>query len=249
LQGVLGIADAIDVEWQADGLRRAQQKRFQLGAAFVVSPITDPDKALALGLNLRRMEQARVSRLVPDEDAAAPTPSPIHLGQGLAEGEDAVVALKVELTDRVRIADGAMMRIVEEEREARAAAALAPKGGYEPRLVPFVHDHDVGVRQGQVELEKILVGARAQLRIGVVIGLKARLAMILDEVLDAPRIDRLVGDDLVALGDQLAQDSTQEVRVAVVPAGSQRMREIDKPHAMPLSCDDACEAKSMRTDR
>ena len=182
---------------QADRLRRPQQKRLELGAALVVAPIADPDEALPLRLALRRVEEARVGGLVPDEDAPAPAPAPVDLGQRLAEGEDAVVAVEVEAPDRLGIADGAMVGVVEQEREAGAAAALASESRHQPRLVPFVDDDHVGIGQGQVELQKVLVGARAQLRIGFAVRRETGLAVILHEVLDAPRMARLVRLDLV----------------------------------------------------
>ena len=102
---------------------------------------TRPSRRSSLG---RRMEQARIGGLVPDEDAVAPAPAAVDLGERLAEGEHAVVAVEVEGADRVRIAHGAMMGVVEKEREAAAAPPRPADGRDEPWLVPFVHDHDVG---------------------------------------------------------------------------------------------------------
>ena len=53
------------------------------------------------------------------EDAAAPAPAAIDLGQSLAEGQDAVVAVEVEGVDGLGVADGAVVRVVEQQREAR----------------------------------------------------------------------------------------------------------------------------------
>ena len=234
---------------QADRLRRAQQKRLELGAALAVAPIADPDEALPLRLALRRVEEARVGGLVPDEDALAPAPAPVDFGQRLAEGEDAVVAVEVEAPDRLGIADGAVMGVVEQEREAGAAAALASESRDQRRLVPFVDDDEVGIGQGQVELQRVLVGARAKLRIGFAVRRETGLAVIVQEVLEAPRMARLVRLDLVPLGDQLAQHAAQEMGVAVVPAGAQGMGEIDDPHAMAFSCGLACASAATSSGR
>ena len=58
--------------------------------------------------------------------------------------------------------------------------------------------------------------------------------MVADEVGAAPAGGGLEGADLVALGHQLAGDAAQEVGVAVVPAGDERVAEDDDPHAAGL---------------
>jgi hypothetical protein len=57
------------------------------------------------------------------------------------------------------------------------------------------------------------------------------LAVVADEVLAAPAGRGLERPDLVAAGQQLARDAAQEVGVAVVPAGLERVAEQDDPHA------------------
>ena len=86
----------MDVERQAAACAGAQQEVLQLRAALAVAPIADPDQALARAFRRRRAEQAGVGGLVPDEDAAAPAPAAIDLGQRLAEGQHAVIAVEIE---------------------------------------------------------------------------------------------------------------------------------------------------------
>ena len=74
-------------------------------------------------------------------------------------------------------------------------------------------------------------GQRGQFWIGGPVGRQPRFAMIGQQVPQAPRALRLEDADLMAEDDQLPQDATQEVGVAVVPAGRQRMGEIDDLHA------------------
>jgi len=168
---------------------------------------------------------------MPDERPAAPAPSAINLRQRLAEGQHAVVAVEIEAPDSVGIAHRAMMGVVEQQREPTAAPTHRPDGGHQPGVVPFMHDHEVGVGQGCVEIEAFVVGARREFWVGRPIGVKPGFSMILEQVLQAPRLGRLVGRDCVAAMDEFAQHTAQEVRVAVVPAGGERVSETDDPHA------------------
>ena len=60
---------------------------------------------------------------------------------------------------------------------------------------------------------------------------KPGLAVLSQQVGQAPAVGRLVDDLLVAAVAQFACDPAQEVGVAVVPARGERVREIDEPHA------------------
>ena len=96
---------------------------------------------------------------MPDEHALAPAPAPIDVGQRLAEGENAVVAVEIEAPDRVGVAHRAMMRIMKEQREPRAAPTRRADGGNEPGLVPLVHEDQVGVGRRCVEIASAPIGA------------------------------------------------------------------------------------------
>src|SRR5256885_2800431 len=73
------IAHAVDVEGQIGVATWLQQEIDDLAAALSVAPIADPYEPFAVGLFGRRMEAARVRRLVPDEGAVAPSRSLVHL--------------------------------------------------------------------------------------------------------------------------------------------------------------------------
>jgi hypothetical protein len=75
-----------------------------------------------------------------------------------------------------------------------------------------------------------------ELRISLIEGLQARLAMIGEQILQAPRLLGLERDDLMAARLQFAKHAAQKVRVAVVPAALQRMGEIADLHAAALAC-------------
>jgi hypothetical protein len=59
--------------------------------------------------------------------------------------------------------------------------------------------------------------------------------MILEQIGKAPGPFGLIGLNVVAARNQLAQHAADEMGVAVVPARTQRMREIDDPHAAPAN--------------
>ena len=129
-----GIADAMDVEWQPRLRCRLQQEGFDLLGSLTVAPVSDPDQPRAGLLLRKRMEQASVGRLVPGPHAVAPTPSPVDLRQRLAESQDAIVAGQIERAHRLRFADCAMMRVVEQQSEtvlppAEARRRAATKAG------------------------------------------------------------------------------------------------------------------------
>jgi hypothetical protein len=61
--------------------------------------------------------------------------------------------------------------------------------------------------------------------------------MVGEEVREAPAVLRLVGPDVVAAGGEGAEDAAEKVGVAVVPAGGERVGEVDDPHAaLPFGC-------------
>jgi hypothetical protein len=209
-------------------LRRAPQDEVRGGTTIF-------DGALRMragrGGVLGRVEQSRIRRLVPDEHPVAPAPAAVHGRERFAEGEDAVVAVEVEAADRVGIAHRAVMGIVEQEGEAAAAAARPADPGDEVRLVPLVGQDRVGAVQRGVEVERGVENGRGQVRVRSQGGGEARLAVIAQEVLDAPGAVRLVGRDPVAGRGQLPQHAAQEMGVAVVPAGAEGVGEDDDLHA------------------
>ena len=77
--GFLGIADAVDVEREADLLRGAEQEVLQLLGPLAVAPIADPDETFALLLHIGRVEEAGVGGFVPGPDVA-PAPAAIDFG-------------------------------------------------------------------------------------------------------------------------------------------------------------------------
>ena len=228
---VFGIAHAIDVERQTGARGGAQQEFLDFVGPLVVPPIANPDKALARAGRFRRLEQPRVRSFVPNKYALAPAPTAIDFSQRGPEGQHAVVAIEIIAADRIWIADRAMMRVVKQQSEASPLPPHSAERRDQPRLVPFVDNHQISVVNQGGQIDALAVFNRGKLGICRAIGVETRLAMIAQELREAPTPLRLVGDDLMPRVDQLAQHAAQEMRVAVIPARSERMGEIADLHA------------------
>ena len=63
------------------------------------------------------------------------------------------------------------------------------------------------------------------------VGVEAGLAVVVEQILQAPRSRLLVGGDLVTAMHELSQYTSQKVGIAMIPAREQRMREVNDPHA------------------
>ena len=177
------------------------------------------------------MEQADVGGLVPRPDPIAPSPLAVHLGQRFAERQHAVVAGKIEGADRRGIADRAMVGVVEEQREASTSPAQRTDRRDERRLVPFVDDDELGIADQNFCLGIGGVAFRRKLRIRGAKGVEPGVPVIGAKVRQAPIAYGLQRADIMPARHQLAQHAAQEMRVAVVPARQQGMREIDDLHA------------------
>jgi hypothetical protein len=94
-----------------------------------------------------------------------------------------------------------------------------------------VDDDHVGALERRIEVEGVcIVRGRAQprerrLEIG-----QRLLAVVRREIAPAPAVGRFVNRDLVSPRRQFPNDAAQEMRVAVVPVGHQRVIEEDELH-------------------
>ena len=177
------------------------------------------------------MKQGDVRRLVPDEHPPPPTPAAVDFSQRLAESQHTVVAGQVEGLDRLRIADRAVVGIVEQQREPPSPRPLPADGGDQLGVVPFMDDDEIGAVTGLRDIEPHRVDRRAEFGIGALEGFEPPAPVIGEQPLQAPGALRLIDLHLMAAIDQVAQDAAQEVGVAMVPAGGQRVGEVDDPHA------------------
>ena len=136
----------------------------------------------------------------------------------------------------IRRGDGAVVRVVEEQPISAAAMPVFPHPADKFVVAPLVHDHEVGAVKGFVEVERVQVvrGARDR-RVRELEHLDRPFAVLAAEVHEAPRVARLVNADVVAALAERAHDSAEEVGVAVVPAGQERVIEHHDAHALGLS--------------
>ena len=93
-----------------------------------------------------------------------------------------------------------------------------------------MHDHHVSFLQGGSRLVESREDAWLQLWIEAAEGVQTGFAMVAQKVLTAPGARGLQRHDPVAAVKQVAQHATQEMRVAMVPAGGEGVGEIDEFH-------------------
>lgn len=147
------------------------------------------------------------------------------MAKDLAEGEHTVEAVEVELREFVRCADGAMMGVVEQQREGRAVSPSRSDVCDQIRRIPFVDDDEIGAVQCLIEIKGGVVAADADAgkqRWNILHRLTATLA---DRIQSAPAVDRLEHDDLVTERVKFAGITAHEMGIAVVPAGGERVIE------------------------
>ena len=136
---------------------------------------------------------------------------------------------EVEAVDGVRVADRAVVGVVKQQGEG-CMFAMAADGGDQSGFVPLVHNDQVGAMQ---RLFQVVVAGQDAGAQAWEVGCKRAggvAALLGEEVGAAPALGRLVGDDVVSACGERAEDAAEKVRVAVVPAGDERMREVDDAH-------------------
>src|SRR3954468_15896955 len=131
INDLAGIPHSVDARGESESHCGLDQELVELAVTLIVAPIADPDEILFLAAAGQRMEQRRIRRFVPGVGPSAPAPCRIDVAEHLSEGEHAIVAREVEEGDLVRGGDGAMMRVMEEKREAAARFALRSDAGDE----------------------------------------------------------------------------------------------------------------------
>src|SRR5690606_34717809 len=91
---------------------------------------------------------------MPDPYPPAPAPASIDVGDGLAESESPVKMFQRVTVKLTRRADGTMMRVMEQQLVAFAAAEPVPADALQKLdRVPLVHDRDVRAIERPVEVE------------------------------------------------------------------------------------------------
>src|SRR5207248_3753920 len=125
----------------------------------------------------------------------------------------------------------AVMRVVEKQPERGAALAQSAQLAHEARIVPLVHEHEVGASDRARQIELFVIADGSDARVGTPCSLERGDTVLGDEVLHAPCVLRFVHVDARSAFDQFGRDAAEEMGVAVVPVGEQRMAEDDDVHA------------------
>src|SRR3954454_17975538 len=108
MDGVLGIANAEDFGAQSKTMHRADEVLAQFFRAFLVAPITDPDHVALRMFRRTRIEDACISRFMPDEHAATPAVALVGMFQRGSVGENAIVVQKLKAADFILRGEGAV---------------------------------------------------------------------------------------------------------------------------------------------
>ena len=106
---------------------------------------------------------------MPGPHAVFPPQLCVNTGKDRPEGENSVVALQIETLHRVGLAQRSMMCVVEQQYKTCSATPQMREAIYSGRIVPFVHNDEIGpVRQRvEIRLSGIVFDA---LEIGVRVG-------------------------------------------------------------------------------
>ena len=103
------------------------------------------------------VKHPHVGGFVPRPGAGRPAFAQIQVAQHAAEGQNAVVMVKVILGHAVAIRDGAVVRVMEQQTVAAEDGAMNAKPLYQRVVVPFVNQHEIGPVERLVEIEEIRV--------------------------------------------------------------------------------------------
>src|SRR4051812_3870379 len=228
---MLRIAHPMNPGSQAQPCCRCNQVLMQFGRSLFIAPVADPYQIASLEI-AQRLKHGRVRRLVPGEHALCETAFQIDLAQRPTEHQCGIEAVKVSLVDLVRRGDGAMMGVMEEETERSSVDAALSQFIDQPFRRPLVDDDGVRLIERFIEVERELeIAADIDVRDSFPCFDQRVLAAVLDGIEPAPAVVGLIDRDAMAHRGQFARDPTQEMSVAVIPAGRYRMAEEDDVHA------------------
>src|SRR5690606_32515674 len=130
------------------------------------------------------------------------------------------------------------MRVVKQQTEPAATSPRFTQPGDQGRLVPLVCHHQISAVENATQVQGSRRVAPTSESRKAVLELPERLgAVFQNHVLSTPAVGRFVHLDLVAQVAQLAHQTPEKMRVAVVPAGHQRLIEHHDAHeSTPTRC-------------
>src|SRR5438105_3180084 len=105
------------------------------------------------------------------------------------------------------------MRVMEVKQVGAMFAVVFPDAPYEIGRIPFVDEHDIGVAQHVVHIQRWLkVKNAADKRISFARRIDGLTAVLLDEIAAAPSVARFENLDGMPAADQFARHSAKEMR-------------------------------------
>ena len=149
--------------------------------------------------------------------------------------QHAVIRLQCIGAHRLRLADRAVVRVMEQQGEPPTPRPQCAECSHQGGLVPLVDNDQIGAVARLRQIDAGLEHLRHQVGIGLAERRQRVRAMIGEQVGQAPGPAWLVRHHVMASPGQFAQHAAQEMRVAVVPARQQRVREVDDPQASALA--------------
>ncbi len=230
-EGRRRVAYAVETGAEGEGLDGIDEKFVEFGGAFFVAPVADPDE-IAVGLEVGDgAEEASVGGFVPGPGVLGPASLAVEVGKDLAEGQDAVEVGQVVAGHGLGVGDGAVVGVVEEEAVGSIAGVMAADAGDESGVVPFVDEDQLYAVEGGVEIEREgVVAAAFESGVGFAEGFEGFWAVLGEEVFQAPGVAGFVDAEVVAAEEEFGGDAAEEVGVAVVPVGQERMIKQGNPH-------------------
>src|SRR3569623_1250600 len=127
-----------------------------------------------------------------------------------------------------------MVGIVKQEARTRMGGAIFADTTHELMIVPFVHDDEVGAVDQLADLVVLhIVKVAHELgNVPMKVGERAR-SLIAEEMGETPSAVRFIYLHLVPARLEFAHHATQEVGIAVIPVGHQRVIEHHDTHGWP----------------
>ncbi len=157
--------------------------------------------------------------------------SNVILPQDFAECQNTVIILQPAYIDLAGGCEEAVVGVVKQKPELCAAPAQESDPTHQLGLVPFMDDHGVHAVQRPFHAGKTRRIKNGPEVTEAPVEFESRPGAVpADEILKAPTVLGFENSHLMSPADQLGGDSPQEMSVAVVPIGDNRMVEKRYPH-------------------
>lgn len=155
---------------------------------------------------------------MPGPDVAGPPFGHVNLSNRFTISKDPVVVGKVVQRHALWISHRPVMGVMEKKPEVIRLPPAASDAANQVALIPLVNDHKVRPRQNLLQIDRLgIVKGAFQARISGLKLLNRGIAMLLDQVSQAPVANRLVNGDLMAALLQFSRVTAKKVSVSVVP--------------------------------